>query len=137
VARTVAIGALAAAGTITYAGPALADIGDGSLSCNVGEICFKKHNDGNYLDYIKHFWYGADHGGYSWGGLDGASGGPVQFEASMQWNRDTECTVYMSDAFGTTLSLTRQSQGYKYVGLLWNDANFSHQRCSPNAPWGT
>lgn len=138
VVRIAAVVVLTIGGVGTLSTPAAADVGDGNLACSVGEICFKKHNDGNYLDYIKHFWYGADHGGYSWGGRSGASGGAVQFEASMYWNRDTQCTVYMSDASGTTYRMAPQSaSGYSYFGWLWNDANFSHQRCSPNAPWGT
>lgn len=137
VTQTAAVVALTTGGVAAFSVPAAsADVGDGLLACSVGEICFKKNNDGNYEDYIKHFWYGSDHGSLSWGGRSGASGGAVQYTASMEWNRDTSCTVYMSDSYGNNYTMTRQSTGYKYVGYIWNDANFSHQRCSPGSGMG-
>ncbi len=117
--------------------PAVADNGDGLMGCNSGEICFKKNWDGYWNRDIKHFWYGADHGSYSWCACIGGSGGNVQYNTSMYWNRDTQCDVYIVDSAGTTMKMARNGQSnYTWIGYLWNDADFGHQRCSPLLPFG-
>ncbi|WP_203794675.1 hypothetical protein, partial [Actinoplanes derwentensis] len=87
--------------------------------------------------YIKHFWYGQQHGGYNWGGESGYSGGAISYDVSMVWNRDTSCTVYMTDGYDNWWSYARSSSGYGWVGYLYNDSNWAHTRCSTTRPFGT
>lgn len=115
-------------------GPAKADVGDGYLSCNVGEICFKKHRDTNYTSGIKHFWYSQRHDNWTWGG---GGSGSVVWSASMWWNRDTQCAIYIVDGYSGQIRVNSGGSNYSWVGLLWNDANYAHSRCSVHQNWGT
>ncbi|MBQ1050241.1 hypothetical protein KBX50_17410 [Micromonospora sp. C51] len=129
--------AMVFAGLFVAAGPAqAADVGDGYLSCNRGEICLKKNWDSKYNDAIKHFWYSQRHDNYNWGGNNAS--GSVVFAASMFWNRDTQCRVYVVDGYNGSWSYAaNSSSGYGWVGLLYNDANYAHSRCSVHQNWGT
>lgn len=121
------------------AAPALADQGDGLLSCNTGEICFKRDSGGGN-SYLRHFWY--DDMWWTAGGGHGNEyftdqGGVVLDRISSEFNRDTECDVYLEDIDGGghwhdyyTME-SRQSGGYYYVGSSKNDRNNGHVRCTP------
>jgi hypothetical protein len=88
-----AAGLVIAASTLTLATPAQADVGDGSLACNVGEICLAQDFDGSY-EWQKHFWWDANYDGYYFTSVKtGASGGPVRDQVSSVKNRDTQCSV--------------------------------------------
>jgi hypothetical protein len=124
--------------TATFLVPATAanatDIGDGSVNCNSGEICFKRDNGGSNI-YLRHYWYSdmtlPAHGGPNFS--DG--GGIVEDNISSEYNRDTECNVYLEDIdgagywFGYYIMERRQSGGYYYVGDSKNDRNNGHNRC--------
>lgn len=141
VARVVAwVAAVALAAGLTVAvsaAPASADVGDGLWACSSGEICFKENNDTAWNSDIKHFWWSQQHGILQWCPCEAGNGGNVYEEASMYWNRDTECTAYTLDAAGNVFTMSRSASWYQYYGFLWNNANFGHTRCSPTQPWGT
>jgi hypothetical protein len=101
------------------------------LACTNGEICFKKHNDSNWEQYLKHFWYNdLNHDDNNFSG----NGGAVGENASMYWNRDTECGVYVKDyvpIFGDWDYFYMSKGGtswYNYFGSF-NDENDGHERC--------
>ncbi|MBQ0904337.1 hypothetical protein [Micromonospora sp. U21] len=111
-----------------------ADVGDGSLDCNSGEICFSQHewHEGGR----KHFWYNAIHTD-----LDFHTGYPLMDEASWVWVRDTRCGIYLYDyrtgfdhslwlpTGGGSQALSQRSASHTSSGT-WNDVNNEHKRCS-------
>ncbi|MEV4630231.1 hypothetical protein AB0J90_28625 [Micromonospora sp. NPDC049523] len=116
--------------------PAMADVGDGTLNCSVGEICLKKHDDGNYENDLRHFWYNdLNHDNDNW---SGPQGGVVGEAASMYWNRDTACDVYVLD-YKPLVGLFQWLQMYQNGSSWyfqasdygWNDMNDGHRRCAP------
>lgn len=122
------------------------DRGDGLLACTVGEICLKKHNDTAWTSDLRHFWYNdLDHNNDTW---SGPQGGTVGENASMYWNRDTACDVYILD-YKPVIGLYQWLQIYQngsswyfyagdYLsgggssGFTWNDLNDGHRRCAPS-----
>ncbi len=74
-----------------------ADSGDGKLGCNAYEICFAR--DTTNTTYQKHFWYGANHDGYSFTNVNtGATGqGALKDNAAQVRNRDGSCDVKVID----------------------------------------
>jgi hypothetical protein len=128
--------ALLVASLLVSASPArAADVGDGLLACSVGEICLKRHYDTQWESQIKHFWYDdLNHDNNVWYGTSIIVGE----EASMYWNRDTACDVYVLDykpLIGLYAWLQMYQNGstwYWYAGTYgWNDRNDGHRRCAP------
>src|SRR5690349_14106160 len=76
---------------------ATADSGDGSLACNVGEICFSR--DPGNTTYQKHFWYSGNHDGYTFTNVNNGAGGqgPLRDNARQVRNRDTSCAVKVTN----------------------------------------
>lgn len=102
------------------------DFGDGSLACNVGEICFWQHSEAS--GGTKHFWYSGSHNGYVF-----SNGVTFKGEASSIRNRDTACSVKVTeeyDFFETVNSLYFSNSGsiFNFNGDL-NDDNGRHDRC--------
>jgi transposase len=81
-------------------GAAVADVGDGLLSCNRGEICFNR--DVPAGRYQKHFWYNAEHSSYQFTNVSTGAccQGPLRDNADTVKNRDTTCYVLVVDDRG-------------------------------------
>lgn len=79
---------------------ATADVGDGNLGCNSGEICYSRYASNN--TYQKHFWWNANHAGYKFTNVNtGATGqGNLQNGADKINNRDSSCDVKTIDDRG-------------------------------------
>jgi hypothetical protein len=93
--------AVAFVGTAVLNGQsASADVGDGLLSCNSGEICYSR--DPANTTYQKHFWWASDHAGYQFTNVStGATNqGALQNGADQIRNRDTSCEVKTVDDRG-------------------------------------
>jgi transposase len=76
---------------------ASADVGDGQLACNAGEICFARDLDNT--TYQKHFWYAGSHDGYTFTNVTtGATNqGNLKDGADQLRNRDSVCDVKVID----------------------------------------
>lgn len=113
------------------------DSGDGSVTCNSGEICFRKDTYGTD-NMRKQFWYGANHGAnsahgaYKWFYVPGGyvTNEPVMDSAQYLRNRDTQCTVWVWDIDGQGNWFTYASQGANsgsYISI--SPYNNGHSRC--------
>jgi hypothetical protein len=117
------------AAAIATGAPAVAnaDSGDGLAACNNGEICFEK--DSPRTGTIKHFYYGAVHGDYTWGLGPGAGTG-MRDSATMFRNRDQSGRVNLYNYVGGTkytIELLYTSD-YHDLGLYgWSDVNDGHE----------
>ncbi len=118
---------LAVAGVLVTAGSALAaDVGDGSLACNVGEICFAQNS--SLVGGAKHFYYSQhDHGAFVF-----SNGSQFKGEASSIKVRDTECGVNVTEEYDffenvDTFFYTTNSTTINFNGDI-NDDNGSHKR---------
>jgi hypothetical protein len=132
---------LVLSGLFAIPSPARADIGDGSPACNVGEICFSR--DPGNLNYLKHFYYHANHWPLSWSG----GGGAMAMSASQVWNRDTECDIWVWNNAGANIRWPRGYSGYRDYWFIvmehwpygdwptlvaaYDNKNTGHQRCGP------
>lgn len=119
--------AMAAGLTVSGASIAQADIGDGNLACNRGEICLSEHAGGNGGQ--RHFYYGAEHseaGNFT-------SGVPVYHNASAVWNRDTCSGVRVEESgdwTNDTQYFPSNSGGWVNLSYDLNDENARHWRTS-------
>lgn len=89
---------VAALGAVSM--PAQADVGDGKLACNSGEICFSRdYYSGTKPTYQKHFWYSGDHDGYYFVNVNTGvqDTTPLRDNANALRNRDTQCSVKVID----------------------------------------
>jgi hypothetical protein len=129
-ARLAMVGVIVAAGltAITASPAAAADTGDGNWNCNNGEICFKEDNTGPFNADVRNFWWGAQHSG-QWCPCNGGNGGTFPETATYVRNRDTVCTVYMSDELGTAKSFAKQGDWVWLFFTLWDNSNWAHERC--------
>jgi hypothetical protein len=110
-----------------------ADVGDGLLSCNRGEICFAR--DIPSTTYQKHFWYSADHNGYYFTNVNTGNrdGGPLQDHADQVRNRDTVCAVLVVDNRGIFPddSYRAPNDGvWKNIPSTVDNENDHHTRCA-------
>ncbi len=118
--KVVVASAIAAAALVgSPVGAASADVGDGSLACNPGEICFTY--DG-YFTYQKHFWKAATHDGYYFARVsDGAATSyKLRDNAWGIKNRDTKCKVKVIDVLGFAPD---QSQLFGMADTAWRKFN--------------
>lgn len=112
--------------------PASADVGDGSLGCNTGEICFAR--DSTNTTYQKHFWYAGWHTNYTFTNVSSGAGGQgaVRDNAYQIKNLDTACTIKVIDDHGIlpddVSSISRQSY-WQVIGSSVRDQNDRHERC--------
>jgi transposase len=115
-----------------FAAPASADVGDGRLTCNSGEICYSR-DEGN-TNYQKHFWNAGWHTDYSFTDVRNGTGGQgaVRDGADQIRNRDTRCNVKVVNDHGV---LPDQHRTYVNDGswyVLHSDVrnkNDRHERC--------
>jgi hypothetical protein len=129
--RTVVATVIVAALLAPAAPARAADVGDGRLACNRGEICFQWLWDGFITStWQKHFWWS------NWRhDLECFCNPPPLYpvfplrnEASGFWNRDTQCYVRLWDV---------DSGGWHYyaqiprdlMGNFADDRNDAHSRC--------
>lgn len=121
----------AAAVTVSMAGVANADRGDGTLSCISGEICFSEHSYGNGGQ--RHFYQGAEHSGAgNFTNPNGSTGVQFYHNASSVKNRDSECTVHVQESGdwnNNTQSFIRGNY-WQNINSDINDENARHWRAS-------
>jgi hypothetical protein len=122
------VGGLAATAALGVAGATLAsaDIGDGQLACNSGEICFAEHSNGNGGQ--RHFWYGStNHGNEG----NFSSGIRFYHNASSIKNRDTSsavCVKESGDWSNDSWQVPSRSTTWSNFAYDLNDENGSHAR---------
>lgn len=110
-----------------------ADIGDGNLACNRGEICFTY--DG-YYTYQKQFWNAGTHDGYYFTKIsDGAATSyPLRDNAWGIWNRDTVCSVKVIDVLGfapdQSQTFVKNDTGFRKFNTEVINQNDKHERVS-------
>lgn len=99
--------AVTVAASVGLAAAAAADSGDGKLACNTYEICFSR--DLANTTYQKHFYYGANHDGYTFTNVSsGATNqGALEDNAAQVKNRDGSCDVKVIDWNGAFPSVTQ------------------------------
>lgn len=125
---------LALAGSIILSGQsASADVGDGWLSCNSGEICFSR--DAGNTTYQKHFWWAADHEGYQFTNVNNGAGnqGAVRDGADQINNKDTSCKVKVVDDRGfypDDVFDVARGGGWKDIPGSVDNENDRHERHS-------
>jgi len=112
-------------GAVLVVSPAMsagahADVGDGTLECVRGEICFEYTHPASHQNRagLKHYWYSdLNHAARRFGGNPGnGTGASLVDNIDGFWNRDTECHVYMWD-------ITAQGTWYWFVRLNLNGAS--------------
>lgn len=110
---------------------ATADNGDNTPSCVANEICLSKDAG---TPWQKHFWWGAEHGGYYWVNVTtGVGGTTVVNSASVVKNRDSACSIKIIDDRGI---LPDNYQVFAAAINTWyplnsalNNQNDRHERC--------
>lgn len=115
----------AAAVTVSMAGVANADRGDGQLACNPYEICFSEHANG--VGGQRHFFENAEHSGAG----NFHNGVRFYHNASSVKNRDSECTVHVQESGdwnNNTQSFIRGNY-WQNINSDINDENARHWRC--------
>ncbi|WP_109505269.1 hypothetical protein [Nocardioides speluncae] len=120
----------AAALSVSFAGVATADRGDGQLACNSGEICFSEHSYGNGGQ--RHFWNGAEHSGAgNFTNPNGSTGVRFYHNASAVKNRDTACGVWVEESGDWTndKQYFGRWNGWANINSDINDENARHWRC--------
>jgi hypothetical protein len=130
---TMAAASVAALGLGALAAPgAVADVGDGNLACNRGEICLS-YSSSNV--YQKHFWNAGSHGAYNFTNVNNgqASSHPVRDNTYSVWNRDTTCTVKVIDDKGIlpddVHSIGKNQGGWIKLSDSVRNQNDRHERC--------
>ncbi|WP_433825903.1 hypothetical protein ACQP2E_27815 [Actinoplanes sp. CA-015351] len=123
-------GAVMALGAL--AGPASADVGDGNLACNSGEICFAR--DATNTTYQKHFWNAGSHSSYTFTNVTNGAGGQgaLKDNSPQLKNRDTVCTVKVIDDHGVLpddVSSHGRSTAWQAINSSVKDQNDRHERC--------
>jgi hypothetical protein len=119
--------ALVGAAAVAVSAPASADIGDGSLNCNSGEICFYYYSTAiaQGSNPTRHFWNpDPDHGNDTFNNR-GLSGVHFYDNARAGQNRDTVCNVYVYDWGSSGFWFYRGGYG----NLARQDVNNAHSRC--------
>ncbi|MET7968717.1 hypothetical protein [Micromonospora sp. NPDC005305] len=115
-----------------FAAPASADVGDGKLTCNTGEICYARDSDNT--NYQKHFWDEGWHTSYTFTDVRNGTGGQgnVRDGADQIRNRDTECSVKVVDDHGVLPDDHRTYSNNSTWYVLHSDIknqNDRHERC--------
>ena len=107
--------------------PGQADSGDGSVSCNSGEICFFRYKTSR--SYQKHFWYDANHHNATWYNVrDGRSTSLyIDFDANQLENRDSRCDVRVNNLYNRRSITIANHTGKKGLGPIANQ-NVYHKR---------
>jgi hypothetical protein len=105
--------------------------GDNGPGCARGEICFWYDQQDTYQ---KQFWYSADHGGYFFMYYDQysyyVSDQPLQDNALMATNRDTQCSVRVGNFSGGLWTWrVLPNDGTRYFLGVVNNRNDRHERC--------
>lgn len=113
--------------------PASADVGDGNLACNTGEICYARDIDNT--TYQKHFWNEGWHTSYTFTNVTNGTGGQgsVRDGADQIRNRDTACSVKVVDDHGALPDDHRTYANNSTWYTLHTDIrnqNDRHERCS-------
>lgn len=123
---------LTAAASLGVVGVAQADIGDGSLACNLYEICFTR--DTTNTTYQKHFWEAGVHDAYTFTNVNTGetNKGALEDNAAQVRNRDGSCDVTVIDWNGAFPSVTHLIPNNGVWTMLKDgvrDQNNEHTRC--------
>lgn len=130
--RTLVVMASTAAMAFLGVGAVNADVGDGKLACNYGEICFNRDAGNRY--YQKHFWKHGSHINLTFTDVrNGATNkGKLRDNAYSVRNRDTKCPVKVIDDRGIMVDdvheIPNDSRWYTLKRSV-RDQNDRHERC--------
>ncbi|MBA9007144.1 MULTISPECIES: hypothetical protein [Thermomonospora] len=124
------IGAMAGAAILAAPAASAADIGDGQLACNTGEICFFYYSTSiaENSNPTRHFWYSDYYHEDDTFNNRGLSGVRFHDNSRSYRNRDTACSVRMYNEGVGYVTMPRDGV-YRNFPSGWQDVNNWHVRC--------